>query len=320
MKASKVIFFMLGTFSAIFRRDRIAILDLIAQLTFHTKRIYRRDILVVSPEIPERPYTLWKLAAFSGVRMVGLSEWKPDEQNPTAFIRHKDVTWDEEVDPKFINGFCADISKTTLDGVFEEVFGYCTRLDPTKHQGLAVMKSEANSSVKGKFIECPLTPEAVDRDFIYQRLIDNEMTQGMAREYRVAVVGCRVTDVVVTDRNIENRLYGAGSDGEFNMTVVKPESLFSADELSKIGEFCERFGLEVGEMDILPDAKAGRIYILDANKTSTSFIQPSAVRISRILMMMKRAELFYRYIKSNQRDRIRPDSRETAESSGISTV
>ena len=271
-------------------------------LVYKLKRLYRRDFIVVSPKALAKKYTLWKLAKLSGIETVGETDWTPGGREPLAFVRHSDTTWDLDADPAHINGRCVDISKTTVDTVFEEVFGYATRLDPTTFTGRAVVKSEVNFDGKGAFVECPLAPEAVRDKHIYQRLVDNEIEDGIVREYRVGIIGGRIVDVIVADRAVENRLLGRGSGAGRGSRIKDRSTVFPADEIAKIEEFCRRLGLEIGELDVLPDVHENRIYILDANKTSTGLVRASAFRCSRIAHMMRRSRRFRTYLKWRQRN------------------
>ena len=75
------------------------------------------------------------------------------------------------------------------------------------------------------------------------------------------------------------------------------EEAFSANDISRILTFCERLGLDFGELDILPDRAEGRLYILDANKTPTTMVKGEAFRIDRMLTLMKRAETFAKLLR-----------------------
>ena len=57
----------------------------------------------------------------------------------------------------------------------------------------------------------------------------------------------------------------AGSKDYYELLGV--DKSVTDDELKKVCQFCERMGLDYGEVDILRDNTDGRIYIVDANNT-----------------------------------------------------
>jgi hypothetical protein len=46
-----------------------------------------------------------------------------------------------------------------------------------------------------------------------------------------------------------------------------PETILSREEISKIGEFCNKMQLDYGELDVLRCRDTKRIYIVDVNNT-----------------------------------------------------
>ncbi|MEM6579210.1 MAG: hypothetical protein AAF678_12015, partial [Pseudomonadota bacterium] len=235
------------------------------------QRLWRRDWIFVDPEVPSRSFTLWKLSRLAGIRLVGLDALseRPKAPPPLARFRHRDVTWDEAADQAQINGGCLDISKSRVDREFALAFGYASAIDPTAHHGVAVCKSEINGTHSGELVMCPLPPEQLKADHIYQRLVSNEVAPGIVSEYRVAILGYRAVFALETRRDIDQRLAGRGQGGR-GSTPKPVEAVFSTEDRSRIETFCRGLGLEAGELDILPDRDENRIYILDANKTPTT--------------------------------------------------
>ena len=265
--------------------------------------IYRRkrrstdDYLLVSPALPDRRYTLWKLAMLSGLRMVTPEQAKAlTRGRALAHFWHRDETWQEAGLPDAINGRCLDISKSYIDGVFGEIFGYATKLDPTLSDGVAVMKPEENCAGTGVIIECPVPAGEVESGYIYQALVDNVVEDGVVREYRVSLMFGGITEVVVQDRSVDRRLIGRGGGGSVGAETKRADEVFSPDELERIYEFCQRIGLEFGELDILPSPSDGRIYILDANTTPTILVRGNAFRAERIKALEARAEMFHQLL------------------------
>ncbi|MDX1429796.1 MAG: hypothetical protein R3282_05890 [Rhodothermales bacterium] len=268
-------------------------------VVYRVKRFWWRDYIICGPERPGPSYTLWKLSMLSGIRLVAADECpERSGREPLARIWHNNETWEECEHPGYLNGRCTDISKIHVDRVFGDVFGFSTEIDPTTFRGRAVMKPDENCAGVGVLIETPVKPEDVSPDHIYQRLVDNTIGDGVVREYRVTVMLGKITDVVRQDRLEEGRLIGRGAGGTRGSKVMTADEAFSADDRSRILTFCDRLGLDFGELDILPDRTENRLYILDANKTPTTMVKGEAFRIDRMLTLMKRAETFAKLLRS----------------------
>ena len=261
-------------------------------LVYAVKRIWIRDELVVSPQAPREAYSLWKLCRLAGIRTI------PEKIAQSTFskhrlggIRHDDSTWDDETSG-YLNGLCTDISKSHVDAMFEQAFGYSTKIDPTTFHGRAVVKSEINYSGGGAFVTCPIAAEAVLPGHIYQRLVDNETSAGVVTEYRVSVICGEITDVIDQRRSIDNRLGGRGRGGGQGSKVCKAEDVFSKREIVGLVEFCSLMNLDFGELDVLPDMNEGRLYVLDANKTPSYMVTASSFRFDRFTLIYRRARIF----------------------------
>jgi hypothetical protein len=273
------------------------------------KRLWERDYIVVSPVPPARPYGLWKLARMAGIRTVAAAAPSPaDGRRPLAVFRHHDATWDPDPVADSVNGRCTDVSKSHVDDVFRQVFGYGTRLDPTRFEGRAVMKPELNAQQGGVFVQCPVPAEAVQSDHIYQRLVDNAIDTETVKEWRVIVIGRELADVTVQRRTIRNRLSGRGSGGGRGFEVKAARDVFSEADIERILRFCDRLGLEYGELDILPDLPENRIYILDANPTPSFMTDATAFRWRRFVQLARRAATFKRFLHA-RRASLAPASR-----------
>jgi len=262
------------------------------------KRLWRRDNIICGTALDGPSYINWKLCMLCGIRLEPDDE-RPDTSGraPLARIWHNNVTWEEREHPGYLNGRCTDISKVHVDRVFGDVFGFSTEIDPTTFRGYAVMKPDENCSGVGVLIEMPVKPEDVSPDHIYQKLVDNTIGDGVVREYRVTVMFGEITDVVRQDRLEAGRLIGRGAGGTRGSKVMTAEEAFSASDISRILTFCDRLGLDFGELDILPDRTEGQLYILDANKTPTTMVKGEAFRIDRMLTLTKRAETFAKLLR-----------------------
>ena len=65
---------------------------------------------------------------------------------------------------------CRDISKSAVEAASIGAFGYGLFVDPRRHVGPYVMKSEQNGRHDGRVVEGPRSAEL---GFVYQRLVDN---------------------------------------------------------------------------------------------------------------------------------------------------
>ena len=86
-----------------------------------------------------------------------------------------------------INKNCTDISKSNVDRVFLEIFGYSLNLDPKNYHGSILEKSEQNAKHDGKIINSSSLGFKIYKNKVYQRLINNIYTQ-FAVDYRVVWV------------------------------------------------------------------------------------------------------------------------------------
>jgi len=264
------------------------------------KRIWVRDCVVVSPGELRHLYSLWKLLKLRGLKVVSESHYeKLGERRPLAFVRHHDCTWDSEMYERFINGRCIDISKSKVDQIFGNVFGYSTKISPSTHHGIVVVKSEINYTGDGEIISCPVGESDIKSCSIYQKLVNNLIGPGVVEEFRVSIIGGQISDVIRMTRIEENRLKGRGGGGTLSTVICSAEDVFSACEIKKILAFCQLLGLEFGELDILPDVSEKRIYIVDANKTPAYMTRGSSFRLENIRNLIRRASMLERFLMAS---------------------
>jgi hypothetical protein len=159
-----------------------------------------------------------------------------------------------------VNASCHDISKSTVDRFFQQVFGYGLALDATTHEGPCVQKSELNAQHDGRVIQCPVA--SVQEGYVYQKLIDNTTADGLVQDLRVPVINGKVPFVYIRYHRIESRFHG-----NVSAKMVETEDVLSAHEIASVLDFSGRIGLDYGEIDILRDNHDGRIYVVDVNNT-----------------------------------------------------
>ncbi len=165
---------------------------------------------------------------------------------------------------RVLNRHCNDISKNKINATFAEVFGYSLSVDPRRHHGKCVMKLNWNALHKGRTIECPV--DAVDEDFVYQKLIRNETDDGQVEDMRVPVFDGCTPFVYLKYRTVKDRFIDRVHTNT-KATIAEVRDVLSDDELKNIHRFCAEIGMDIGEVDVLRDRDDGRIYIVDANNT-----------------------------------------------------
>ena len=212
---------------------------------------------------PERPaevgYEIAKLSMVLGFKLRAVAE-KP----------HVGLTWQDVTvrgftlpnsAPYFLNGRCTDIGKDRVEDIFAEVFGYPLRVDPTVHRGPCVRKSTLNGKHDGAVVQCPI--EKPEPNNVYQRLIDNQVNEHQVLDLRTPVYRGEIPVIYKKLRPISTRF---GNDND-QVTIARPEEIYSADEREFIRRFCRAFDLDYGGLDIMRDKVDGRIYIVDVNYT-----------------------------------------------------
>lgn len=171
---------------------------------------------------------------------------------------------------KVINFNCKDISKTKVDNLHEEVFGYATVVDPQKYEGKCVKKNILNAKHDGIILDCPIK-EKPEEGFIYQILIDNQYDEHVVEDIRVSIIGKKIPLTILKYKPVNKRFGGfrKNQDGIKAPVVKEPIEVLSKDEQSKIIELCQKIGLETGELDALRNRNDGKIYVIDINNTPT---------------------------------------------------
>ena len=162
-----------------------------------------------------------------------------------------------------INKNCTDISKSNVDRVFLEIFGYSLSLDPKNFHGSILEKSEQNAKHDGKIINSTSLGFKIYKNKVYQKLINNIYNE-FAVDYRVVWVK---DEIVLAYVKFAQKEYRFKSKTVYSK-IVSICSLFENEEISLINEFCKKFKLDFGELDILRDRDTKKIYIVDVNKTA----------------------------------------------------
>jgi hypothetical protein len=212
--------------------------------------------VLVGPEPVALPDMLWKVLRVLGLRAV---------RTPGAHVCA--VHWDLATAPApwpvpgAVNGGCLDISKSRVEAAARAAFGYGAAVEPTRHDGPMVRKSEENARHDGTVVRGPMT--APEPGAIYQRLVDTEAVPGVLEELRVVLVAGSCPVVYVKRRPSRDRFGHGPSDAR----AARPEAVMSAEELAGLRAACADMRLDLGEADLLRDRRDGRLYLVDVNKT-----------------------------------------------------
>jgi hypothetical protein len=205
-------------------------------------------------------YLIWPVVRAAGGRII-------DDPGRADLVIHFDDSIRSPTPPPklkrgalLINGRAHDVSKSAVAAAFEAAFGYELALDPTRHIGEAVEKSEGNGVHDGRIVRCP-TPRR--QGLVYQKLVENVAADGMMEDLRTPTLGGRPICVFVKRRVRKERF----SNHNSACVLKRAEDVFSAEEIARIGDFCANLGLDWGGIDVLRDARDGKLYIVDANKT-----------------------------------------------------
>ncbi len=215
--------------------------------------------------LPDRArpwYMIWPVVRAAGGRIVD------DPAEADIVFQFEDATVSQPGSPppgftgRLVNFAATDVSKSKVGEAFEQAFGYPLALDPARHAGPAVEKSEVNGAHDGRIVTCP-TPARPGR--VYQRVVDNRCAArlGLVEDLRTPTVGGRPAVVFLKRRRVGERFANANAE----VVLARPEDVYSPAELEGIGRFCAALGLDWGGLDVLRDASEGRLYIVDANKT-----------------------------------------------------
>jgi len=214
------------------------------------------------PEFPNKRMVLSKILKENNINMTNNPMLKHslviDWQNETERAR---FDWPKITTQPTINSKIDTIGKYAIDEIHQQVFGYCVNLNPKEHQGKMVLKSDANAMHDGKVIDGPITE--VNKQYVYQLVIDNTAENNQVLDYRVPVVGDEIPFVYLKFRPRETRFSNINSSAK----MVEVKTVLSLDEQEKITTFCKLLKVDYAELDVLRDNASKLIYIVDVNPT-----------------------------------------------------
>jgi hypothetical protein len=213
---------------------------------------------------PMRPQPTAPISAI--LRRLGVRiAYSPRPDQPT--IAWDGDTWFSKraaarLPPNAINGRALDISKTVVDDAWRAVGGRSLAIDPRATSGPIVMKPEDNGRHGGRIIEGPVANPR--RGWVYQRLLESREGEWVTQTRAVVIKGELVL-AYKKWRRYPDRFQGT------RLTVVRePSELYSDEEQALLLAFCARMGLDYAELDVVRDDASAEIYVVDANRTSSS--------------------------------------------------
>ncbi len=217
--------------------------------------------VVCHPREIQPYYLLWGAMRQAALKPLSAKDSLPSD-NPNYHIYFSDRTYLEQdiTAPEGINRDCLDISKTHVASVFEEVFGYSLSVDPRTATPPFICKSELNGKHDGYIAYENCDPQ---NGWVYQKLIQTETKDGTVLDLRSPTVFGDIPLIFLKERPVAKRFANMNS----RCRLAKAEDYLSAHERALISQFCQKMKLDWGGLDILRDAKDGKIYIVDVNKT-----------------------------------------------------
>jgi hypothetical protein len=210
-----------------------------------------------TPHAPRPWYLIWNASAWIGARPA-MSACDAD----IAFY-FEDATWGEPPRSSgpgpVLNGACTDVSKSRVAAFFEQTFGYPLAVDPVRHRGPMVEKSELNGVHDGRIVWGPAPRR---EGHVYQRLVETG-DQDFVEDLRTPCVAGEPVVVFIKRRRRDERFANHNS----SVSLGDPRRLFSPHERDCIKAFARAMNLDWGGLDILRDRRSGRLYVVDVNKT-----------------------------------------------------
>jgi hypothetical protein len=238
----------------------------VAFIAFFRSLLAPKKVVLFFPEQP----SVWSIE-FKICKLLGYGIVNDPTASFDVGLKRKDETLSPPdllkdiptVKKQLINANSINISKDKVDEVFEKIFGYGVKIDPTNYYGQIVEKSNLNGVHSGRVIKAPIACEQVRNGFVYQKLIDNfSEVFGLVLDYRVPIHGNQIPFVYLKYRSLETRF----SNTNTFVRLARVNSVFTTEEVAKILEFAQNMALDYGELDILRDNDQ-KIYIVDVNNT-----------------------------------------------------
>lgn len=252
---------------------------------------YKKWILFY-PIKPSQGHVLYKITKMLNYGRTNLLP--PQTSNHLAIVwepctyRYHEYSENLPLDTLNIN--CKDISKSTIDRAFKEVFGYGLTIDPSKASGMCLKKSEFNATHDGRVEWLPLKKE---KGFVTQKLIDNQW-YGLYETIRMPIFKDLIPFVYLKYKTKSDRF------GNKNKKIKLTNwwNVIAVHEKDKILLVYKKIGLDYGEADFVR-GKDGKLYLLDIN--NTPFGPPSPLSyFNKKTALKKMAACFERLVNKKE--------------------
>ena len=242
------------------------------------KIFHKRQTILFYPDFPYRKATIYQICLLLGYKITNNPKKQFDlvinwQRYQTFFTEEAILSeFSQQQNCTVVNLNCQDVSKSFINQIFYEAFGYSIAVDPLTYTGKCVVKSNLNAQHDGQIISCPMEQiETSESEVVYQKFIDNELEECTVIDYRVPIFKQVIPFVYVYikhNKTETQRFFGYPS--LISVQAIETSTVFNQDEINKILSFCQKLGLDYGELDILRDNIDQQIYIVDANNTPSS--------------------------------------------------
>lgn len=111
-----------------------------------------------------------------------------------------------------------------------------------------------------ELLTCPV--ENIIPGYVYQRIINTQIGD-LVQDIRVPIIGEKIPFVYLKYRNVNDRFSNTNSRVE----IAETHHILSNQEIDNITQFCQKIGLNYGELDTLRDCEDGSLYVVDVNNT-----------------------------------------------------
>ena len=176
-----------------------------------------------------------------------------------------DKMFDFTKNMRFLNFFLKDTSKDFVAKSMEEHFGYTFKINPNTFNGYCIAKHNGNGTKSCFFLKCPINADEVFHDHCYQKIINysSKIDSSTLYELRIPIFKNIIPFAFFKKRNKGLRFTSKNK----SMEIVPATAHLSEQECQDIIMYCQKIGLEYGEIDILRSDEDGKIYIIDVNNT-----------------------------------------------------
>ena len=223
------------------------------------------QFVLVYPDWPSKRASIMAYATALGYAVTNREDTADRYRGQVRIqLAFDDRTEKRQAQPGFWNGYCLDISKSTLDRHHHDVFGYGVNVHPRTHSGPMLEKSEGNAVHDGREIEGPLAAAEVQPGKVYQRIIDNRTESGLFEDLRVVVINGQVPVVYRKRKSGEVRYTNETVEVDL---AASPKTVLSEEEMVQIASISTKMRADFAELDVLRDRQDGRIYCVDLNPT-----------------------------------------------------